>query len=512
MMPETILGNSYSSLTSAATRGATLYERLLREHNERIRVHFEGLASAYRKLKNRNRYYNRYLVRWCQSLVAPGQFILDVGCGRGDVLAELKPAHGVGIDLSAAMLEEASAEYPHLSFHQCALEDFDGEAGFDAALLINTAEYTFDMGAVIARCHRALRDNGKLLLTTANPIWSPIFHFASLLGLRIPECERLFLTNEDLVNLLRLHGFEVVYKRMSLLLPKYIPFLSDFLNNTWSRVPILYLLSSTQFLMARKVPGGRREYSVSIVVPCYNEKGNVERCIREVQKIGSRTELLFVDDGSKDGTADAVNPAQNRDIDVRVIRYTPNRGKGHAVRTGFNAATGDIVMILDADLTTMPEELLPVYEAFAAGHAEFVNCTRFIYPMEGRGMKWANYVGNKMFNILVSLVMESRVSDTLCGTKAMFHRNYVSMEMGRDPWGDYDFLFGAAQQRLVIRELPVHYRRRLAGFSKMNSMKHALNLLRMCCHGFLQVKTMRPLKNLNLPASETPAVPTASSF
>ena len=492
-------------MSPAAAKPSSLYERLLREHNERIAAHFEGLAASYPKLKKRNRYYNRFLVRWCQSLLAPGKRILDVGCGRGDVLAELKPASGVGIDLSEAMVKEAAAEYPHLSFQRTALEDFDGDASFDAALLINTAEYTFDMGAVIARCHRALRDNGRLLLTTANPLWSPVFQFASRLGLRIPECERLFLTNEDLVNLLHLHGFDVVYKRMSLLVPKQIPFLSDFINNTWSRIPILRLLSSTQFIAARKVPEARRDYSVSIVVPCYNERGNIERCIREVRRIGARTELLFVDDGSKDDTAGAVDPALNRDIEVRVIRYTPNRGKGHAVKTGFNAATGDIVMILDADLTTMPEELAPVYEAFAAGHAEFVNCTRFIYPMEGRAMKWANYVGNKLFNILVSLVMESRVSDTLCGTKAMFRGNYISMEMGRDPWGDYDFLFGAAQQRLVIRELPVHYRQRLAGFSKMNSIKHTLNLLRMCWHGFFQVKTMRPLENVNLPAGEASA-------
>jgi len=489
-------------MSSATVKPVSQYERLLREHNERIQRHFGALAAIYRKLKNRNRYYNSYLVRWCRSLIAPGQRVLDVGCGRGDVLAELQPSSGVGIDLSEEMVAAAKADHPHLSFRQTALEDFDGGGSFDAVLLINTAEYTFDMGAVIGRCHRALRDNGKLLLTTANPLWSPIFHFASRLGLRVPECERLFLTNEDVVNLLRLHGFDVIYKKMSLLVPKYIPFFSDFINNTWSRIPILHLLSSTQLIAARKIPPVRREYSVSIVVPCYNERGNIERCIREVQKIGARTELLFVDDGSKDGTADAVDPKLNTEIDVRVIRYTPNRGKGHAVKTGFDAATGDIVLILDADLTTMPEELVPVYEAFATGNAEFVNCTRFIYPMEGRAMKWANYVGNKMFNILVSHVMESRVSDTLCGTKAMFRRDYLAMQMGRDPWGDYDFLFGAAQQRLVIRELPVHYRQRLAGSSKMNSMKHTINLLRMCWHGFFQVKLLRPLVNHNLPTSE----------
>jgi glycosyltransferase involved in cell wall biosynthesis len=263
-------------------------------------------------------------------------------------------------------------------------------------------------------------------------------------------------------------------------------------------------------IAARKVPVARREYSVSIVVPCYNERDNIQHVIREVQKIGPRTELVFVDDGSTDGTAEAVDPSVNTEIEIRVIRYTPNHGKGHAVKRGFDAALGDIVMILDADLTTMPVELTPVYEAFATGNAEFVNCTRFIYPMEGCAMKWANYVGNKMFNILVSYVMESRVSDTLCGTKAMFRRNYVAMEMGRDPWGDYDFLFGAAQQRLVIRELPVHYRQRLAGFSKMNSIKHTLNLLRMCWHGFGQVKTIRPLCNVNTRGSASGTTPPVS--
>jgi SAM-dependent methyltransferase len=493
----------------ATDQHESLYDRLLREHNTRIGAHFNELADNYLDLKDRNRYYNNFLVRWCQSFISPGKKVLEVGCGRGDVLNELKPAEGLGIDFSEQMVKRAANQFPHLDFRCTAVEDFDGEQNFDAALLINTAEYMFDIGLVIAQCQKALRDNGRLLITTANPLWSPIFRLASRMGLRIPECERLFLTNEDIVNLLRLHGFEVVYKRMSLLVPKYIPLVSDFLNNTWSRIPILRLLSSMQLIVARKIPVARRDYSVSIIVPCYNERGNIERCIRETRKIGTRTELLFVDDGSKDGTAEAVDPSLNPEIDVRVIRYSPNRGKGHAVKTGFDAATGDIVTILDADLTTMPEELAPVYEAFATGNAEFVNCTRFIYPMEGRAMKWANYVGNKLFNILVSLVMESRVSDTLCGTKAMFRRDYLSMPMGRDPWGDYDFLFGAAQQRLVIRELPVHYRQRLAGFSKMNSMKHTINLLRMCCHGFGQVKMMRKLGNPNGPADHATAPRTA---
>jgi hypothetical protein len=163
----------------------------------------------------------------------------------------------------------------------------------------------------------------------------------------------------------------------------------------------------------------------------------------------------------------------------------------------MDAATGDIVLILDADLTTHPEELDPLYEAFATGRAEFVNCTRLIYPMEDGSMRFLNYVGNKLFTLLVSFVMEDRVSDTLCGTKAMFRHDYQQMMMGRDPWGDYDFLFGAAQLRLALRELPVHYRERTGGVSKMNSTKHTLNLLRMCWAGFPQVKRLRPLAEVD---------------
>lgn len=464
------------------------------KHNEIIRQHFDLLASRYLSLKRRNSYYHRYLTRWCQSTVLPGRRVLDVGCGRGEILAAVEPRKGLGIDVSPRMVSCAAAEFPALEFRVGALEDgLVGDELYDAALCINTLEYTWDVGMVLDQIHERLRDNGRVHIVTGNPLWSPIFHVASAVGLRIPECQRLFLTGRDLENLLQLHGFETVDRRMALPLPKYIPLVSAFLNWVLPRIPGLRLLCSTQLLVARKIPPVRREYTVSIIVPCRNEVGNVERCVREAQKLGTRTELIFVDDGSTDGTADAIRPELNPDVETSVIRYSPSRGKAHAVKTGFDRARGDIVVVLDADLTTHPSELQPLYEAFASGRAEFVNCTRFIYPQENKAMRFFNYIGNKVFTILVSLVMEARVSDTLCGTKAMFRRDYLHMTMGRDPWGDYDFLFGAAQLRLVIRELPVHYRERTAGQSKMKALRHTLNLVRMCWKGFWQVKALQPL-------------------
>jgi ubiquinone/menaquinone biosynthesis C-methylase UbiE len=477
------------------------------EHHRIIREHFDRLAADYLLMKRRNHYYNQYLIRWCRSLVPPGRKVLDVGCGRGDVLASVRPACGLGIDVSGNMVQQAAADHPDLDFQRCPIEEIKGDGSYDAVLCINMLEYVSDVGMVLDKIHSVLRDNGRVLISTGNPLWWPIFQMASRLKLRIPECQRLFLTSKDLENMLRLHGFEVVYERMALIIPKPIPFFSDLINWVMPRIPLLNLLCSMQLLAARKIPPVRKDYSVSVVIPCHNEAGNIARCIEETRALGTHTELILVDDGSTDRTVREVRPEINPALEVKVISYSPNRGKGHAVQVGFDAARGDILIILDADLTTHPEEIKPLYEAFAAGHAEFVNCTRFVYPQENRAMRFLNYLGNKVFAILVSLVMENRVSDTLCGTKAMFRWDYDHMAMGRDPWGDYDFLFGAAQLRLVIRELPVHYRERTVGVSKMNTHKHTLNLIRMCWHGFWQVKTLQPLPPARVQRPHVP-VPT----
>jgi SAM-dependent methyltransferase len=482
---------SFLTTETAATSaiGGTAAARAA--HDAEIRAHFDRIAPAYPALKARNRFYHAFLARWCRRMVAEGQKVLDVGCGRGDVLAAVRPREGVGVDLSSAMVACARADHPELTFVAEGIEEFRGDESFDAALCVNTLEYAWDAGEVLRSVHAALRDNGRILITAANPVWSPLFRVASALGMRIPDSRRLFITSRDLMNLLEMHGFEVVYEQMHLAIPKWVPLISTAVNFVVSRIPGLRLLSSTQFVVARKLPTARREYSVSIIIPCHNERENVGACARSVRPLGSSTEVVFVDDGSSDGTAEAVRAVAasgTATVPVRLVSYSPRRGKGRAVMAGIEAAAGDIVVIVDADLSTHPDELEPLYEAFATGRAEFVNGTRFMYPMEGRAMRWANYMGNRAFTILVSTIMERRVSDTLCGTKAFFRRDYGHFTMGRDPWGDYDLLFGAAEMRLVLRELPVHYRERAAGASKMKALRHTINLLKMCAIGVRQIK------------------------
>jgi SAM-dependent methyltransferase len=472
-------------------------ERLER-HYEFIHKHAQNLAQNQPKYKNLNKFYAQYLKRWLTSVLPEGKRVLEIGCGNGDTLNAVNPLYGVGLDLSKDFITECEKKYDKKYKFICEkFENYETEDKFDALLLISSLEYLYDIGKVFDKANHLLEDNGRIYISTGNPLWHGIFKMASFLGLRKPECEHLYITNQDLQNLLSLNGFETVYEEMALIVPKYIPIFGGILNWIIPKIPAIRLLCSAQLIVARKIPTEVREYSVSIVVPCHNEEGNIDKCIQEVVKVGTKTELIFVDDGSTDDTAEKVKNSNREDIDIKLISYPVNKGKGYAVKQGFDSAVNDIVVVLDADLTTHPEDLSELYTAFSSGKAEFINCTRMIYPMESGAMKWKNYIGNKLFNILASHVMGQRVSDTLCGTKACFKKDYLYFTMLRDPWGDYDFLFGAAQLRLSLLELPIHYREREAGLSKMNSFKHCINLIKMCFYGFAQIKFYNKIRKLN---------------
>jgi len=204
--------------------------------------------------------------------------------------------------------------------------------------------------------------------------------------------------------------------------------------------------------------------------------------------MGSFTEVIVVDDGSSDDTAALVKAELNPAVTIKLISYRPNRGKGHAVRAGFDGATGDVLMILDADMAVMPEELPRFLQLLENGVADFVNGTRAIYPMESKSMPVLNYFGNKCFSIILSWIMRQRVSDTLCGTKALFRKDYKKIQLKDTSWGDFDLLFGAARLGLKMRELPVHYKVRKAGESKMKAFQHGWILLRVCFKGFAELR------------------------
>jgi SAM-dependent methyltransferase len=465
-------------------------ERRQRERGESLSAYFDGLADRWDRYRGRNEYYHRTQRALFRSFVPAGVSVLEVGCATGDLLGNLEPAFGMGIDLSPRMVARARAKYPHLEFRVADAVFFETAARFDRIVMNNVLEYIEDIQRLFENCRRFLSPRGRILISTLNPIWTPVLRTGARLGLSTPDTERNFVTGLDAANLLGLCELEVIQLTRRMVLPKNIPVLAPVLNFVAAQAPGLRRLGMIEFLVARPAVAAS-DYSVSVVVPCFNEVDNIGACVARVPRMGHHTEVIVVDDGSSDGTADVVKPELNPGVDVRCISYSPNRGKRHAVRTGFDAARGDILMILDADMTVPPEDLPYFYRPLRDGLADFINGTRLIYPMANHSMKLLNFLGNKVFGALVSWLTGMHLSDTLCGTKAFFRADYPRFLMGFDPWGDLDLLFGAAQNARKILEVPIHYQERRAGRSKMKAVRHGLVLLLACWRAFWRLRYPR---------------------
>jgi SAM-dependent methyltransferase len=471
--------------------GLTFLGMRQRAKAEALAAYFDPMADNWEMYRERNAYYHRTMRALFRTYVPPRLSVLEVGCATGDLLAAVQPSHGVGVDLSRRMVEKASRKYPHLEFIAADGTFFDTEQRFDRILINNVLEYVEDIQSLLRNCRRLLTPRGRVLISSVNPIWTPLLRMGERRRLCTPDTRRNFVTGLDAKNLLGLNGFEIVNVTRRMLLPKKIPVLTSLVNLVAAHTPVLRRLCIAEFVVARPTAVDVGELSVSVVVPCYNEAGNIQECVRRVPRMGRHTEVIVVDDGSRDGTADLVKPELKPDVEVRCVAYQPNRGKLNAVRTGFEAARGDVLMILDADMTVPPEDLPSFYRPLREGLADFINGTRLIYPMATGAMKLQNFVGNKLFGVLVSWLTGVHLSDTLCGTKAFFREDYRHFSMGHDPWGDFDYLFGGSQVSAKVLEVPVHYQERRAGQSKMKALRHTVALLKACWAGFWRVKYPR---------------------
>ena len=240
----------------------------------------------------------------------------------------------------------------------------------------------------------------------------------------------------------------------------------------------------------------KNNYSCSIIVPCYNEEGNVEETIKHAPKIGKFTEIIIVDDCSTDKTKQKAQRLKGKIKNLRVISRKVNGGKGPAVKTGIDAAKGDIVMIWDADRTVPARELRLFYDVLAKGKGTFANGTRMTYPMEEEAMSFLHNIGNTIFARVFGFILGNRITDTLCGTKALFTKDAKKVEMGKERWGDFDLLFGATRLGLKVVEVPVHYKARVAGESKMKTFRYGSIVAMMALHGLGEFKINPFLKKL----------------
>ena len=455
-----------------------------------IKEYFERVAPVWEHWHTKNAFYHASMRDLIRGMIPPESRVLEVGSGTGDLLASLKPRRGIGLNLAEGLTERARQKNPQFEFHTIDVDSTISPPTFepDYVVMTNMLDYVYDVWDMLEALKPAIQEGTLLIITTNNPLWAPLLRMASNLGLRIPDSPRNYITNRDICSVLSLQGFQIVEEGLTLPVPKRIPLLGSLANAIVPEIPVLRFVSSIQYIAAR-LRVQRPRLSCSVVIPCHNEAENIAECVRRVPAMGAWTEIIVVDDGSTDGTSDKVRNILETDPRVRLVILEKNQGKAAAVRAGFAAAQGDVLMILDADMAVAPEELPKFLIPLQQGTADFVNGTRLIYPMDGKAMKVANFLGNKGFCFLASKVLRQRVSDTLCGTKAFFRRDYSHMPIGgKERWGDFDFLFGAARLKLRILELPVHYAERRAGKSKMRVMVDGWRFLRACLFGWLLLR------------------------
>ncbi len=451
---------------------------------------FDQLAPTRDAWKARNPTYHREVERLCRFLIPGGASVLEIGCGTGDLLRALRPRRGLGIDLSPRMVEIARNKYPDLEFAVGDVEALAIDEKFDYVLLSDLVGHLDDVWLAFRNLHRVCHPATRIVVTYYNYLWEPVLRAAERVGLKARQAFQNWLPPQDLTNLAVITGFEPVKQGYWLLLPARIPLVTPLANRILAHLPGLRRLDLVHYLVARPTQPASpvRPLSCTVVIPCRNEVGNIAETVSRIPSMGSGTDVIFVDGDSTDGTPKEIEAAIQRLRGIRqiqLIRQVPATGKGDAVRRGFAAATGDIIMILDADLSVMPEDLPKFFLTLAECRGEFVNGSRLVYPMERQAMRHLNLLANKIFGMLFSWLLEQRIRDTLCGTKALSRADYQRIAANRavfgdfDPFGDFDLLFGAAKLNLKIVEMPVRYHERTYGKTKIRRFSHGWILLRM---------------------------------
>lgn len=464
-------------------------------YRESRRSHWNSVA--INKPRSWGGYYRARLEEVFRLSVPEASSVLEIGCARGDLLASLKPAIGVGIDLSPEMISIAKRLHPDLSFFVTDAQDFDiPDQRFNYIILSDVINDLWDLQLVLKKIKRYCHPQTRIIFNFYSHLWQVPLTIAQTLRLATPNLRQNWFTKHDLQNLLELSNFEVLREWDEIVCPLPIPLVGHISNRFLSKLVPFKWMAMTNFTLARPLgaPSGKK-YNVSVVVAARNEAGHIDELMARIPEIGAGTEIVFVEGNSTDDTWETIERAiaNNKHRKCKLIKQQ-GKGKGDAVRAGFDAATGDILMILDADITVPPEDLERFYEVLVSGKGEFVNGVRLVYPMQDDAMRFANMVGNKFFSFAFSWLLSQPIRDTLCGTKVLWAKDYQRLATNRsyfgnfDPFGDFDLLFGAAKMNLKIMEIPIRYRARRYGETNIQRWRHGLILLRMVIFAAQRIK------------------------
>jgi ubiquinone/menaquinone biosynthesis C-methylase UbiE len=465
------------------------YLRGLAEYQRSRQGHWDNVAKSLEGWRGWGGYYHQRLAYLLRMIIPHNQKVLEIGCGDGKLLASLSPAFGLGVDFSSQMCQRAKRLHPELKFIQGDAHYLPLKEKFDYIIASDLLNDLWDVQQTLKQIHRLSHQNTRIIFNVYSKLWEIPLAFGQQLKLAKPNLPQNWFSPQDIEQLLNLEDFEVIKVSQEIIFPFYIPLVTPFLNRFLGKFWPFRHLALTNIIVARldhTPPISHQPSSVSVIIPARNEAGNIEELITRTPELGSGTELIFVEGHSQDDTLQTIQQCLEKypGRDVKLFQQK-GKGKGDAARLGFERASGDVLMILDSDLSVPPEDLILFYRALTDNKGDFINGVRLVYPMEDEAMRFLNLLGNKFFSMTFSWLLGQHIKDTLCGTKVLRKSDYQQISLNRsyfgdfDPFGDFDLIFGAAKLNLKIIDLPVRYRSRTYGSTNIHRFKHGWLLLKM---------------------------------
>jgi SAM-dependent methyltransferase len=459
-----------------------------------LKDHFNKIGGKRSKYLKRNRFYHESILRYFKMCIPEGSAVLELGCSTGFLLGHLNPSAGLGVDISDVMIAEARKKYPSIHFICENAEQFNTDQVFDYIILSGILGVVKDIQKLLKKIKKWSTPDTRIFVDFYNPLWYPVIRFGEITGFKMPEKIRNWLSVDDIENFLYISGYQVIKHKFLMFFPKYIPLITCILNKIIGNLPVLRRLSMESVVTARPLVDwpDKQEKTCSVVITCRDEEGNIEPLVTRIPTMGAATEIIFVEGHSQDNTVGKIQEMMKKypDKDIKMLKQK-GIGQGDAFRYGFDQAKGDFVIWLEADITTPPEEAMHLWYAYINQVGEYVNGSRFIYKMERSAMPLFNFLGNRFFGFLFTILLKQRFTDTLCGFKGISKRNYIKIRKqidyfgDFDPFGDFELIFGAIKNNLKVAEIPVHYQPRQYGESKAygqsfsSFMRHVWLLLRM---------------------------------
>ncbi len=358
---------------------------------------------------------------------------------------------------------------------------------YKTIFLTDLFEVSTDILELLSMVNKLLGKDGIIVICSINQKWNRILNLFERLNLKDENQKRLFINSTIVLNIAKVAGLEFVTQRNKQIFPFKMLGLGSLINNLLEILffPFSFGIRIYSILNQQERLHEEKKYSKSIIIPAKNEEKNLKPLLNQIPKLEEDHEIILAIGDSEDKTyevAEEIKEAPYWPFEVKVIKQT-GKGKANAVWEAVEEASKEVIIILDADISVNPETIVQFNSVIDTGKASFVNGTRLIYGMESGAMRIVNNLGNRIFQYIVSIIIGQKITDSLCGTKVFFRKDFNKIKLWKklvqmkDPFGDFDMIFTAGYFGLKILEIPVRYQARVYGVTQIKRFRDGYKLI-----------------------------------